>query len=162
MGFFSIPKHVLISWMAILNRLPTIDHLEAWGMDVTRLCRLCQNEKESKDHLYFCCKFSKVIQGKALQLSGLRRTIGRWDEKLKWVSVKLKGKALISIVLRTAWKATIYYIQRERNRRIYGQIPESTSKLFYYVKEAVQLKTWDLVNIADDSVNRSLYKNWEL
>ena len=58
---FSNLKHVLISWMAILNRLPTIDHLEAWGMDVTRLCRLCQNEKESKDHLYFCCKFSKVI-----------------------------------------------------------------------------------------------------
>ena len=99
-------------------------------MNVIELCRLCQNEKEFRDHLYFCCKFSKDIWEKALQLSGLRRTIGSWDEELKWVSIKLKGKTLISIVLRTTWKAAIYYIWKEKNKRIYGQIPESSSKLF--------------------------------
>ena len=131
-------------------------------MDVNGLCRLCQNERESRDHLFFYCNYSKNIWEKTLQLSGLRRTIGSWDEELKWVSVKLKGKALISVVLRTAWKAIIYYIWRERNRRIHGQTPESASKLFQYVKEAVQLKVEDLANIADDPVNSSLCRNWDL
>ena len=42
----SIPKHVLITWMATLNRLPTIDRLEVWGMEVVTLYRLYQNERD--------------------------------------------------------------------------------------------------------------------
>ena len=98
----SIPKHVLITWMAILNRLPTMDRLEAWGMEVVALCRLCHTGSESRDHLFFCCSYSMSIWKEVLKLCGLGRTIGSWSEELRWVSIKLKGKALISIVLRIA------------------------------------------------------------
>ena len=127
------------------------------------ICRFCQNERESKDNLFFfCCNLSMSIWKKALQLCRLKRAVGSLSEELQWASQKLKGKALISIVLRIAWKATIYHIWRERNRRLYAQISESPSQLFQYVKEAVQLKTLGLVNIADDPINRSLFSNWDL
>ena len=87
-----------------------MDRLEAWGMEVVILCRLCQNERESRDHLFFCSSYSTSIWKEVLKLSGLGRTIGSWSDELRWVSKKLKGKALISIILRIAWKIVIYHI----------------------------------------------------
>ena len=43
-SYLSIPKHVVIAWMAILNRLPTMDRLMAWGIGVGGTCRLCLDE----------------------------------------------------------------------------------------------------------------------
>ena len=31
-GSFIVPKFACIAWMAILNKLPTMDRLQAWGM----------------------------------------------------------------------------------------------------------------------------------
>ena len=28
----AVPKHIFILWMAILNRLPTMDKLKSWGL----------------------------------------------------------------------------------------------------------------------------------
>ena len=33
-GSYSVPKYAFIAWMAILNRLPTLDRLQAWGLDL--------------------------------------------------------------------------------------------------------------------------------
>ena len=38
---FVIPRHAVIAWMALLNRLPTLDRLAAWGLVVSGTCRLC-------------------------------------------------------------------------------------------------------------------------
>ena len=56
---FVVPKHVVIAWLAILNRLHTIERLRAWGMDMDVLCSLSKQEQESRDHLFFTCFFSK-------------------------------------------------------------------------------------------------------
>ena len=56
-----IPKHTFISWMAILNRLPTMDRLIAWGMNVRGTCCNYQKEEETRDHLFFGCSYAKNI-----------------------------------------------------------------------------------------------------
>ena len=58
---FTVPKFVLIAWITILNRLPTMDRLQAWGMEVTDICVSCKQGKESRNHLFFCCDYSKHI-----------------------------------------------------------------------------------------------------
>ena len=36
----NIPRHAIVVWMAILNRLPTKDRLISWGMEIGRAsCR---------------------------------------------------------------------------------------------------------------------------
>ena len=57
----NIPKHAVVVWMAILNRLPTKDRLIAWGMEINGICCLCQNANESRDHLFFECNYSMEI-----------------------------------------------------------------------------------------------------
>ena len=89
---FTVPKFVLIAWMAILNRLPTMDSLQAWGMEVTDICVLCKQVRESQNHLFFYCDYSKHIWKEILEMCGLKRAVYDWDEELKWAYQKLKRK----------------------------------------------------------------------
>ena len=56
-----VPKHAVISWMAILNILPTKDRMWNWGIELDEDCILCKEEKESREHMFFACRFSKTI-----------------------------------------------------------------------------------------------------
>ena len=96
---YHIPKHPVISWMAILNRLPTKDRLLSWGIEVDGRCLFCQSELETRDHLFFGCRYSKSIWEAVLQLCQLNRRTASWNEELHWGISRLKGKALISVAL---------------------------------------------------------------
>ena len=52
-----ITRNSIVSWMAILNRLPTSDRLQCWGFAVSnRICLLCVTMMWSQtDHLFFNC-----------------------------------------------------------------------------------------------------------
>ena len=75
-----IPKHSVIVWMAILNKLPTMDRLASWGLEVNETCCLCQRSGECRDHLFFGCRFSRSIWEKILSLSEQSRLIRTWSE----------------------------------------------------------------------------------
>ena len=78
-------------------------------------------------------------------------------EELEWAIQGIKGKALISIVLRIVWKAFIYFVWRERNRRLHNGLAENPEQLLDRIKEVVRIKLAGLTNIAADDVNRQLY-----
>ncbi|KAK5836985.1 hypothetical protein PVK06_012791 [Gossypium arboreum] len=46
-----IPKHSIIAWMVVLNRLPTKDKLSSQGLNVDMVCLLCNRADESRDHM---------------------------------------------------------------------------------------------------------------
>ena len=82
------------------------------------LCILCKQEQESRDNLFFECSFSKDIWKMVLSLCGLQRDVFDWNSELQWAVQKLKGKALISILMRVGWTAFIYHTWKERNYRL--------------------------------------------
>ncbi|XP_074289608.1 uncharacterized protein LOC141614762 [Silene latifolia] len=55
----NVPKHSFIFWLYALNRLSTRDRLVAHGICSETVCILCQQEDESKDHIFFHCAFSR-------------------------------------------------------------------------------------------------------
>ena len=80
---FVMPKHAIIAWMAILNRLPTKDRLKSWGLVMEEECPLCKHEQETRNHLFFECSYSKTIWKMILQQCGLRRNVLGWSYELK-------------------------------------------------------------------------------
>lgn len=48
-----IPKHKVLTWLFVLNRCTTRDMLLSWGLHTDNLCLLCNQDSESKDHLFF-------------------------------------------------------------------------------------------------------------
>ena len=159
---FTVPKFVLIAWITILNRLPTMDRLQAWGMEVTDICVLCKQGRESRNHLFLCCDYSKHIWEGILEMCGLRRVVYNWDEELKWAYQKLKGKSLLSIILRTAWSAYIYFVWKERNDRLYKSKEETSEQVLEQIKQGTRLKLEGLHNVKLDQINNSLYRVWDL
>ena len=95
-------------------------------------------------------------------MSGLQKRVLTWDQELKWAIHKLKGKALISNLLKIAWNALIYSIWRERNCRIYAQKTETSEQILSNVKEVVRHRLGRMKNVKNDAVNNFLYRSWGL
>ena len=72
--------------------------MNIWGIGVDEACSFCQQEKETRDHVFFGCTFAKSVWERVMQLCGLCRGIGSWDEELKWAVMKIKGKVVVSII----------------------------------------------------------------
>ena len=49
---FVVPKHAIIAWMTILNRLPTVDRLKQWGFDINENCVLCKQDRETRSYFF--------------------------------------------------------------------------------------------------------------
>ncbi|KAJ9541830.1 hypothetical protein OSB04_028336 [Centaurea solstitialis] len=55
-----IPKHSFCMWVACMHRLPTQDRIAEWKHDPPDLlCSLCGLMRDSHDHLFFECTFSR-------------------------------------------------------------------------------------------------------
>ncbi|KAK5820339.1 hypothetical protein PVK06_025386 [Gossypium arboreum] len=54
---------------------------------------------------------------KVLKLGCIHRCGGNWDHWLRWALTRLKGKSLLTLILKLAWNAFVHLIWAERNRR---------------------------------------------
>ena len=73
---------------------------------------------------------------------------------------KLKGRALISVILNIAWKACIYHIWRARNERLHSKPSNSFLQIIEQIREIICIKLNGVNRVAADDVNRMLYRNW--
>ena len=117
---------------------------------------------ESRDHMFFECNYSKELWKSILHCCGLNREVGNWNAELNWAMQRIKGKALLSLILSIAWKAFVYHVWKERNRRLHGHPSESVLQVLDLIKEVVGIKLAGIKNVADDSVNRRLCNAWSL
>ncbi|KAL0288900.1 UNVERIFIED_CONTAM: hypothetical protein Sradi_7086500 [Sesamum radiatum] len=94
-GTFKIPRHGFILWMAILEKLSTMD--KPWVPRAENGCVLCGGLfDETHDHLFFKCSYSKRC------LSILRRKIRFQWPFLEWQTVSFgrakDGEVLTSLM----------------------------------------------------------------
>ncbi|KAE8735791.1 Detected protein of unknown function [Hibiscus syriacus] len=74
-----IPKHSLISWMALLERLHTREWLQRRGLCSESVCvNYCQHQ-ESRDHLFSQCSFAAELWKAVLNLNGMTYTALNWE-----------------------------------------------------------------------------------
>ena len=105
-------------------------------------------------------QFFKVYMEAHFATCGLHREVGGWHEELRWVVRRIKGRALISIILNIAWKACIYHVWCERNGRLHSQPSNSLLQILEKIKEIVCIKLNGVNKVAADDVNRRLCRNW--
>ena len=49
------PKFAFITWLAMLDRLSTIDRVSRWINGVDQKCVICNSSPETRDHMFFDC-----------------------------------------------------------------------------------------------------------
>ncbi|XVF84249.1 hypothetical protein PTKIN_Ptkin17bG0015600 [Pterospermum kingtungense] len=126
------------------------------------LCKLYSVEEEDRDHLFYGCLFSQQIWQGILQLCGVRRPVTDWHRELRWAMERFKGKALLSVILRLAWRVFIYNIWKERKAWIFGSTSQNPLQILENIQTEVRIRILGLQNIADDVVNRNLCTSWGL
>ncbi|XP_039009389.1 uncharacterized protein LOC120137799 [Hibiscus syriacus] len=154
-----IPKHSMIAWMTILDRLPTKNRLQQMGIITDGWCVLCNEDRETRDHLFLECPLAVSLWQAILQLSGLRLPSLFWNTFLASTSHTWKGKSLLITILKLAWCAFLYSIWEERNRRLFKGISRNATEILKAIKEIVgiQLRGRNINRL--DSVNITLCKN---
>ncbi|KAE8729811.1 Vacuolar protein sorting-associated protein 32-like protein 1 [Hibiscus syriacus] len=149
---WSAAKGAMISWDrlccpkskgAILDRLPTRDRLIRMGIASESLCILCNEDHESRNHLFVDCIYATSLWNSIMNISSMRDTHRSWDSRLQWAAQTWKGKSLLSTVMRITWTAFIYFIWEERNRRIFNRGTRTTNQLLKAIKELVRIKIND-------------------
>ncbi|XP_020257365.1 uncharacterized protein LOC109833912 [Asparagus officinalis] len=129
-GRLNIPKHSFISCLVFQDRLLTKDRLYRRGIINSNLCSLCDGAcSESRNHLFFECAFSCEVWNSIMDWMDFNWRACHWHHVLEWFTVRQRGKGLKQLLKNLALTATIYYIWRERNVRIFQQKYRSTTQL---------------------------------
>lgn len=95
-----VPRFSFITWIVMLNKLPTTDRLNAWGMNVNGTCVLCGVHQESRNHLFFECKYVSVIWREGVKRTFTLLATTKWDEIFEFLKQHVNYRDLRRQVLR--------------------------------------------------------------
>ncbi|XP_039003143.1 uncharacterized protein LOC120129800 [Hibiscus syriacus] len=133
--FGRIPKHNIILWMAILDRLPTRMRLMRMGLVIENdRCLFYDLVLETRNHIFFKCYYAKSLWKAILLLCGVNRKVSHWESELSWAAHCFKGKSLLTRVFKLALTSYVYAIWRERNKRLYGGLHRPMSDIMLNIK----------------------------
>ncbi|XVF68715.1 hypothetical protein PTKIN_Ptkin11bG0023800 [Pterospermum kingtungense] len=155
-----IPRHAIIAWMVILEKIPTFNKLKKWGLPTDDTCFLCHHAQETRYHLFFECRFSKQIWEWVLSTCGIQRTIRGWFEELKWTEQMIKGKSPLATILRIVWCAYVYYVWSERNNRIHKKVEKDGEHVLKQIIWDFRVRISNFRNFFRDSANSYVAENW--
>ncbi|KAL0281961.1 UNVERIFIED_CONTAM: hypothetical protein Sradi_7277100 [Sesamum radiatum] len=159
-GKFGLPRHEFILWLAILERLSTMDRV--WASPMGQQCVLCGGQqRESHCHLFFHCSFSRCC------LDFLRRRVRfRWPNRswhldIFWAARRWRGKHLLNAASRAMLASIIYNIWRERNSRIFQQSSVSAEVVAARAVEEVRLRIIS-ANLKTSLQSNVLFRIWHI
>lgn len=116
----STPKFSFLLWVAIQNRLQTWDWMHKWNNAVDQTCVSCNEDDETRQHLFFSCRYTKQIW-KALVGGILQASFTTdWNEIIEMITNPTLTPTM-TFLLRYTFQATVHSVWRERNARRHSE-----------------------------------------
>ncbi|KAL0287889.1 UNVERIFIED_CONTAM: putative mitochondrial protein [Sesamum radiatum] len=138
-GKFKIPRHDFILWLAVLERLSTMDRL--WASRSDAGCMLCGGQiLETHEHLFFECSFSKRCLDLLKHRVRFQWLRCGWHRDVIWASGRWRGKHLLNQAFRAVLASIVYYIWRERNNRRFSATASSAEAVVSRAVEEVRCR----------------------
>lgn len=130
-----IPKHAMCMWTACHYRLPTQDRIGLWKENPPdMLCPLCENCSDSHDHLFFTCAYARQVW------RNVKREVDLWGFPDSWnliMEMLRDGRGPGRRIQRLALSASIYFIWRERNSRLFRSNRQPSIQTFKVIRHAI-------------------------
>lgn len=111
---FSVPKYSILLWLVIKRRLLTRDRMERFGMNVNPVCMLCNSDRETHEHLFCHCPYTRHIIAACpinIHLDWARLTSG----EIVTDQLEETRRNIAALFIATSYHA----IWKERNQRIH-------------------------------------------
>lgn len=113
-------------------------------------------------HLFFACPFTKSIWYCILDLSYVGYCIRPWGEYVAKLASKWKGNKLKFAIGKLCLGATIYWIWREMNSRIFGGECRDKSNIIHSIKCVVRERAMGIQNFRFSHTNWVVADTWSL
>ncbi|KAL0294745.1 UNVERIFIED_CONTAM: hypothetical protein Sangu_3212400 [Sesamum angustifolium] len=159
LGPCKIPKYSFVLWLAILEKLSTMD--KPWLSHLGGVCVLCGRELETHEHLFFRCSYSwrciRVLKN-SVRFSWPNRA---WGEDIPWASKRYVGRHIVQAAYRALLAAMVYHIWQERNQRVFMHTTRPSSLIARNAIDAIRQKILSIEFIESVSV-RGLYRLWRI
>ncbi|KAL0455446.1 UNVERIFIED_CONTAM: LINE-1 reverse transcriptase [Sesamum latifolium] len=153
LGPFKIPRNNLVMWLAILQRLSTLD--KPWLQHGDGTCILCTDRcLETHSRLFFRCHFARQCLNTVRHFVSFPWLFRGWEIDILWAARRWRGKHLINAAYRTLLSSLVYHIWQERNRRRFQQTERTTATLGQLVIEEVQQR------IISAELSSSMLRGW--
>ena len=146
-----IPKHKFLTWLMTLNRCPTKDRMLQWGIQIDGGCVLCQTQIESRNHLFFHCRYSWDVWSSLASRCSVSPSPD-WDVTLTTLH-NYRGTRPWRKLLLLSWQAAIYLLWSERNQRLHRNRFRSSDSLLLEIDKQIRLRiaSFRLSNPAESS-----------
>ncbi|KAE8710260.1 hypothetical protein F3Y22_tig00110325pilonHSYRG00092 [Hibiscus syriacus] len=123
-----------------ISELATKDRMIQMGMAIDGACKLYGNASESRDHIFLECSFAVSIWNAILARCRVHIVVQGWEQEPRWTCKYVESKSLLTLILKIAWNAFIYYIWEERNYRIFRGINSDYEGICADIREVVRTK----------------------
>ncbi|KAL0289208.1 UNVERIFIED_CONTAM: hypothetical protein Sradi_7078100 [Sesamum radiatum] len=138
-GKFVLPRHGFILWLAILERLSTMDRI--WSSTMGQQCVLCGGQQlETHIHLFFRCSFTTCcleVLNRHVRFGWPNRG---WQHDITWAARRWRSRHLLNEASRALLASIVYNIWRERNSRIFSDIASSSEAVAVRALEEVRYR----------------------
>lgn len=135
-----IPRCSFIAWIALRNRLPTLDRMQKWNIQLPNRCVLCKEDEENVDHIMCQCRYSIRVWQMIRELCRveplLNNSVASWFRE---ASQKLLDKDLQGKKGRLCLLVGMYYIWMERNARNFSENSRSPTEVATSVCSSVMI-----------------------
>ncbi|XP_059636916.1 uncharacterized protein LOC132279015 [Cornus florida] len=158
---FSIPRCKFSLWLAVQNRLPTLDHSCMRSFQGSRTCPLCNLVEESYNHLFFACSFTRPIWISLQHKGRFHFSPSSWTELVDGVSTRWSRRDLGSSVNKLLFSTTVNKIRLERNNWIFNNRKSSQMTVFREITALIREKLLTL-SVKDSLLARRLKLDWDL
>ncbi|GAB2299031.1 hypothetical protein Dimus_038547 [Dionaea muscipula] len=110
------PRHQVLLWLAFQNKWRTKVKLKKMGLIEDESCVLCQEYRETTDHILSECEFSRAVLRWTLHAVRLSLPQSCWRQ---WWTKVAKGKTDLAKARRRCLAVSAYFLWQERNCRVY-------------------------------------------
>ncbi|XP_020872075.1 uncharacterized protein LOC110226010 [Arabidopsis lyrata subsp. lyrata] len=141
-------KYAFITWLAMHNRLATGDRMMKWNQQPNTACVLCQAPMETRNHLFFHCRYSKQVWGKLMKGILQNKYTTDWNQ-LGQLATHETLDHRSQLLLRYTLQATVHSLWRERNNRRHGEEPTTYQKLSKHIDKTIRNRLSILRNSGD-------------
>ncbi|KAL0420941.1 UNVERIFIED_CONTAM: hypothetical protein Slati_3117000 [Sesamum latifolium] len=116
LGPYRIARNCFILWLAILERLSTLDC--AWWQGQDRSSVLyARGIAETHDHLFFGCEYFRRCLQKLRSEVHFSLSFQSWRPNVDWVARHWRGRHPLNAASRALLASLVFHIWMERNQR---------------------------------------------
>lgn len=134
---FNTPRFYFMAWIAVQNRLPTGDRILSSNTAASTACCLCSKPLETRDHLFYNCKFSEEVWKELTFKLLSQHYTNEWERIIKTLTDQTINSTCLFLI-RYVFQATLSAVWKERNGRRYGERSNSPAILIKGVDKAVR------------------------